>query len=337
MLKVGIVGSGWVATNRHIVSYLRDPRVEVMAIIDQNRERARGAAKRFNIIKSFTSIADVDLDLDLVSVCTPPQTHHALVTQCLKRGWNVLVEKPMAMTLDEADQMIKAAEDNEAKLSVVQNFLFSYSMLKVKAMIAGGQLGDIQAIEILQTSNLRRHLPDWYGALPGGLFFDEGPHAIYMSQFFLGSFDVVFAKARVWDSHVQPVRSVEAFLESSKGIGHLNMLFTASRDEWLCTVVGTRSMITMDLFRDKLIVLGQGAKHTPGEVLQSSISLILQEARGVAVSSARWATGRLLFGHDEQISLFVESILSNSDPPITAKDGRSVVVGLREIVRMAGL
>jgi predicted dehydrogenase len=331
------VGSGWVAANRHIISYLKDPRVNVVAIIDRKQEQARRVSKRFGILKVFPKITDVDLDIDLVSICTPPQTHHEIAMECLNRGWNVLVEKPMAMTLTEADQMIKAAEKSHAKLSVVHNFLFSHSMRKTKALIASGQLGDVQAIEILQTSNLHRHLPDWYGELPGGLFFDEGPHAIYMSQFFLANFDLVDARAQVWDSHVQPVRNVEVSFESSKATGHLNMLFTAGRDEWFCTVIGTRSMITLDLFRDKLLVLGPGARHTPGEVLLSSISSMLQEARGVAVSSARWATGRLLFGHDKQISLFVESILTNSNPPVTAEEGRGVVACLSEIVRRADL
>jgi len=311
--------------------------VKVAAIIDRNQERAKLVSKRFNIPVTYPTISDVDLQLDLISICTPPPTHCELTVKSLERGWHVLVEKPMAMTVGEADLMINASEENNAKLCVAHNFLFSHSMTRAKALVAKGRVGDILSIEILQTSNLRRHLPDWFGKLPGGLFFDEAPHAIYLSQFFLGDFTCTLARASLWNSYVQPVRNVEAFFETGRATGHLNMLFAAGRDEWLVTVVGTRSTMNIDLFRDKLVVLGPGGNHTPGEVLFSSIRSIVQEARGTVVSGARWATKRLLFGHDKLVSLFIDSIVSDSPPPVTIRDGKKVVAILCEIARKAGL
>lgn len=336
-LKVGIIGSGWVATNRHIPSYRKISQVKIAAIIDRNSERAKLVSKRFGIPATYCSVDDVDQDLDAVSICTPPPTHCDLALACMKRHWNVLVEKPMAMTVKEADSMIKASQENHVKLSVVHNFVFSHSMLKAKALIAEGKLGEVLSIEILQTSNLRRHLPDWFKKLPGGLFFDEAPHAVYMNKFFLGQLTCTKANAETWDSDIQPIRSINAFFQSEQAGGHLNMIFNAGRDEWLVTVVGEKSLLSIDMFRDKLIVLGPGGRHTPQEVLLSSLDNIFQETRGVVSSSARWITGRLLFGHDLVVGGFIKSIISGSTPAVTAEEGREVVLVLCEVAKKAGL
>ena len=331
-IRVGILGSGWVATNRHLLAYQRDHRARVVAIIDRNTARAKEVAEKYRIPATYATLNDVDTALDMVSICTPPQTHCELAVSCLKRGWHVLVEKPMAMNTVEADQMIRAQLDSGLKLCVSHNFLFSSSMRKVKKAMANGQIGEVLSIDILQTTNLRRHLPAWFGVLPGGLFFDEVPHAIYLTHFFVGSVTCRNVMSLRWESKLQPIRNVAVFLQGVEASAYINMIFNAGRDEWLVRIVGEKSTVNVDIFRDKVVLQGEGGNHTPREVLLSSIGAILQETRGTAISGWRWMTKRLLFGHDILISDFIDSIVTNSSPPVTAEEGKMVVATVEKII-----
>jgi predicted dehydrogenase len=295
-------------------------------LIDRNISRAKEAAARFAIPHVFASPSEVDIELDLVSVCTPPFTHCDLSIESMQRGWHVLVEKPMAMSTIEIDRMIHTARETRTRLGVMHNFLFSNSMNAVDRMIADGKLGEPLHISILQVTNLRRHLPDWFDRLPGGLFFDEAPHAIYLITKFLPACSCVWSKSVAWKENMkQPVKSVEASFSDGERGATLTMIFNGSRDEWLVTVVGSKAMLYIDLFRDKLVTLGPGDRHTPEEIVLSSVNAIAQETRGLAWSGALWMSRRLFFGADRVINSFVDSILTKSDPLVSPEEGRRVI------------
>ena len=123
-LQAGVIGAGWVAGARHIPALKRDGRVHIAAVYDKDPMRARDVADKFGI-SCRPPIWATCLPLDnFVSICTPPATHASLAIRALEAGRHVLVEKPMAMDVAEAESMIAAAESAGRVLCVSHNLLY---------------------------------------------------------------------------------------------------------------------------------------------------------------------------------------------------------------------
>lgn len=336
--KVGIIGSGWIAENRHIPSYRNDRRTEIIGIADHNVKRAEKVAKSIGV-KNFFKESDELLELkpDIVSICTPPWTHKDLTVKALEAGCHVLTEKPMAMNTQEADEMISTSNKTGKKLCVVQNFLFSNSMKKAKALIDSGKLGKVISVMALQLSSTSRRLPKWYSKLPGGLFYDEVPHMIYLIQFFTGKITNVIARSHGVILGTNQVAKISAILENENTSNNLNMVFNSPISEWILTVVTENYVLELDIFRDSIIVRKAEPSHHPLDVLGGSISRIKQETTGVLSSGVRLLAHNLNFGADVLISLFIDSIEKDKDPPIPPAVGKQVVEVMWEIINKANL
>ncbi len=146
MLKVAIIGSGAISA-AHIEAYLRFPeRCEIVAISDIYADKAQSRIDRFKLSKAI-AVSDyrelLTLDIDLVSVCTPPYTHAPISVDFLTAGKHVLVEKPMASSLQECDEMNEAARKSGKILSVVAQNRFRNPMMKLKSVLDSGLAGPI--------------------------------------------------------------------------------------------------------------------------------------------------------------------------------------------------
>ncbi len=279
-LAVGVIGAGWVATARHIPSFQRDPRVRVEALLEPAPQRARDAARRYHIPHTYSELpAFLAHGLDVVAICTPPWTHAPLAIEALRRGCHVLVEKPMAMSVEEASQMVEAAKEAGTSLCIAHNFLFSRSMRKAMLLLERGDVGQVQHAIALQLSSPQRRLPSWYPDLPGGLFFDESPHMVYLLRRFLGDLTVQQAWGQAAPPDVaQTLDRVEARLQGAWGSAHLSMSFRSPISEWLLMVVGTKRVLVLDVFRDILMVQSPDGAHGTGDVLKKLLPGLLARA-----------------------------------------------------------
>jgi scyllo-inositol 2-dehydrogenase (NADP+) len=339
--RVGIIGCGWVAKNRHVPAYRRLKDVKIAAVYDRRPDRAVDLARRIRA-RSFSGELEEMFRterLDAVSVCTPPWLHLPQTLAALEAGVHVLTEKPMAMTESECRTMCQAAERKGLRLAVSHNFLFCRSVSGIVARIREGRSGKIRGFLGFQMSTPRRRLPDWYDRLPGQLFFDESPHLVYLAQKFTGPGDlaVAHAEARADSDGIQKTNHVVAVLDGGTTLGTISMTFNASRAEWGCVVIGSRESYLVDLFRDQVLVLGQGGSHSPGEVLSQTISGLAQGVVGAASSGVRLASGRLLFGHDVLISEFVRSAAEGGSVPVAGEEGRRTIAVLEAICKAAQL
>lgn len=149
-LKVGVVGCGLISKLRHIPAYKRLKNVEVMAVCDLNEELAKETADEFEIPKYYTETAKMfsEENLDIVDICVPPQIHAPIAIEAMENGSHVIMEKPMALKASDCEEMIKIAEKNNLKLSIVHNDIFHPPFLKAKEMIKDGQIGDFRGIKI---------------------------------------------------------------------------------------------------------------------------------------------------------------------------------------------
>lgn len=146
MLKVAIIGAGAISS-AHMEAYLQFPeRCQIVALCDIYPVKAEKKAKEFNldvaIYDDHTKMLERE-DIDLVSVCTPPYTHSEITINFLDSGKNVLVEKPMASSLEECDAMNAAAERNHKMLSVISQNRFRTPMMKLKRVLDTKLMGPI--------------------------------------------------------------------------------------------------------------------------------------------------------------------------------------------------
>lgn len=164
-LKVGIIGTGWIA-EAHIENYKLMPDVEIVAGADLVPGKAEAFFKKFGVegvrcYNSHKEMLDAEPDLDAVSVCTYNRTHAECTIYALNKGVNVLLEKPMCVTIEEAVEIRKAEKASGKVLSIGFQPRFNPNMKNLKSIVESGVLGKIYYI---QTGGGRRNgIPTPYG------------------------------------------------------------------------------------------------------------------------------------------------------------------------------
>ena len=151
MIGVAMVGTGAISP-QHLKAYLAFPdRAEIRALIDIVPLRAQEKAELLKIsvpiYQDYRKILDDD-KIDLVSIATPPGTHAEIAVACLRAGKHVLVEKPMAASLEECDAMILAARQAERVLSVVAQNRFRTPMMNLKRVLESQLIGPIVHVAV---------------------------------------------------------------------------------------------------------------------------------------------------------------------------------------------
>jgi predicted dehydrogenase len=333
-LKVGVVGSGWVATDRYLPVLQRLDQVTIVGVADRNHDRARAVANH-NETTAFGDARDlIDIRPDVVFVCTSPFSHASIAIAAMDNGIDVFVEKPMALDNAQSTEMVTVAHDTGRKLGVSHNQLFSRSVSSVRRRIASGKLGEVRHVLALQASSPNRRLPHWYPELRGGLFFDEAPHMVYLLDALLGGFEVDHA----WSEGNGSLTSLGADLIGGSGIrGQLTMMFDAPVSEWFLTVVCDGGVAVIDLFRDIQFVIPPDGGHRPHQILRSSLAGLMGHGVGTVNTGARYLARRQFWGHDVIIADFLDAVRQDRTPAVTGEDGARVVAKMIDILDAAGV
>src|SRR5438552_12106049 len=144
MVRVALFGSGWIMPF-HAQGVLDHPAGELVAVANWRQESARTLAERFSIPMVTTSWEELvqDRNIDAVVIATPNALHAPQAVACLRAGKHVLVEKPMARTVAEADEMIRAARQAGTSLMVAHCWRFREEVRSLRRRIVAGELGEI--------------------------------------------------------------------------------------------------------------------------------------------------------------------------------------------------
>ncbi len=166
-MRVGIIGTGWIA-EAHIEAYMRQPDVEIVAAADLVPGKAEAFMKRYGIEGAKTDYAshkemidDKSLKLDAVSICTYNRQHAGPAIYALDNGINVLLEKPMCVTIEEAAEIVKAEKRSGKVISIGFQPRFSPNMQMIKKIIQSGELGQIYYVQT--GGGRRRGIPTPFG------------------------------------------------------------------------------------------------------------------------------------------------------------------------------
>lgn len=166
-LRIGIIGTGWIA-EAHIQSYLKQPDVEIVAGADLVPGKAKAFFEKFGVENVKTDykdhaemLADKSLKLDAVSVCTYNRTHAVCAIDSLNAGINVLLEKPMCVTIEEAAEIVKAEKKSGKVLSIGFQPRLDANMKMIKKIVESGELGKVYYIQT--GGGRRRGIPTPFG------------------------------------------------------------------------------------------------------------------------------------------------------------------------------
>lgn len=143
MFRIGIIGCGKIAQVRHIPEYAASKKAEIKAFFDINYDRAKALAEKYGAV-ACKSVEDLlSLPLDAVSVCTSNNTHSQYAVAALKKGINVLCEKPMAISLDECIEMNAEAQRSGKILMIGQNQRLTKAHKKAREIVSSGEMGRV--------------------------------------------------------------------------------------------------------------------------------------------------------------------------------------------------
>ncbi|MDY3071298.1 MAG: Gfo/Idh/MocA family oxidoreductase [Eubacteriales bacterium] len=163
-LKVGIIGTGWIADS-HMMSYLNQPDVDIVAGADLIPGKAEAFFKKHGLenVRCYPDHHSMleNEELDAVSVCTYNMAHAVPTIDALEHGVNVLLEKPMCVTLDEAVAIRKAEKASGKVLSIGFQPRMDANMKLIKRIVESGELGQIYYIQT--GGGRRRGIPTPFG------------------------------------------------------------------------------------------------------------------------------------------------------------------------------
>ncbi|HOQ33619.1 MAG TPA: Gfo/Idh/MocA family oxidoreductase [Candidatus Hydrogenedens sp.] len=205
-LKVGVIGCGAIAQERHL-PYWREleeeGRIVITGLCDAIKERPESESKLCKQAKVFTDYVDMlkKEKFDIIDVCTQNRLHAPMTLAALNAGAHVLVEKPIAMNTAEAKKMVETAKKNKRKLMVAQHMRFEAGAEKLKEMVDRGVLGKVYTAEAKWLR--KRGIPGW-GKFHiakescGGPLIDIGVHMMDLCFWLMGCPKPISASAKVY-------------------------------------------------------------------------------------------------------------------------------------------
>ncbi|MGC8481280.1 MAG: Gfo/Idh/MocA family protein [Acidimicrobiales bacterium] len=180
---VGVVGYGPFGGMGHYHGTASNatPGLSFVAAIDPSDDRRRQAEQDFPGIATFRSIDELEDhdDIDIAIVATPPLSHFPLAKQLLSMGKHVVIEKPMCISVKEADELISLADSHDRTLTVNQNRRWDQDFRTVRQLIDLGALGDVFNIETF-VGGFEHPCREWHSdeSISGGIAYDWGAHHI---------------------------------------------------------------------------------------------------------------------------------------------------------------
>ncbi len=143
-LRLAVIGAGLIAQNSHVPAALGSPRASLTAIVDPETTRPERIARTFGIEPTIArSVTDVLQDFDAAIICTPNHTHASIAVDCLNAGKHVLIDKPMATSVAEAEAILEAADRASRQVAIGYATRFRDNIDLTKKLVDDAQFGRV--------------------------------------------------------------------------------------------------------------------------------------------------------------------------------------------------
>jgi predicted dehydrogenase/nucleoside-diphosphate-sugar epimerase len=338
--RTGMVGAGHIC-EFHVAAVKALPNVELVGICDIDPAKAEEtAAKRH--ARAFESLeALVDAGANVMHVLTPPSGHADVAIEALERGCHVLVEKPLATSVDDARRIGETAEARGLVASVDHSLLFDPQVVRLLEHVRAGAIGDVVGVDIFRSSE---YPPYEGGPLPPHLrdpaypWRDVAVHCLYLVQNLLGAIEDVDAE---WCSlGGDPNLAFDewrAFVRAEAGLGHFQLSWNAKPMQSQIIVHGTTGLLRADLLAMFLVK----RRSTPlPKAAERVINAYADSLRPlVEVPVGAWKFGRkevqAFQGLRNLVADFYLRLDAGRPPPVSVGEAAEVVRWLEKVAGAA--
>jgi myo-inositol 2-dehydrogenase / D-chiro-inositol 1-dehydrogenase len=322
-VELAILGAGRIA-QLHIQGYQRIPdKVNLCAVVDSCKELAKAKAAEWGAAQSFQALDELlnSQRCDAIDICLPHNAHVECVRKCCAAGRHVLVEKPLARTVAEADQIIQTAELHGVTLMVAHNHVFNPLVERAKRIIDDGLIGKPHLVKghslgwFLFTPHDFRRSKEQTG---GGVFIDTGAHFIYILRYLFGEVESVVAvqSNTVRREMEGEDTSIVLLRFSSDCLGEITTSYAARMPGWESgfpagweqgfLILGDNGALRFSLTEDKLWIYSERKPFPSGP----------KDWTAISVPNAYADSFNLEVEH------FIDSLIAGSVPKVPAIEGR---------------
>jgi phthalate 4,5-cis-dihydrodiol dehydrogenase len=266
-LRVGIIGLGGIARS-HCEAIAGLDNVEIVAVADLFESKRRSYMEKYSIPKGYASHTELlqDDEVDAVAIVLGHQLHHRLTVDACNAGKHVLVEKPMALSLEHCDNMIEAAEANQVKLMVGHTQHYYGTSLAAKSILDSGELGPLVTAVCYMSKNWNyngrrpQYRSRYHG---GGMWLTNGIHVVDRLTWMMASQPVSVSAAIGTRSHYQASDDYgTALIRYKNGLAGTAIAvgFVDGAQNYECDVICSKGTLRFSQHGGKYVQIGRGGK-----------------------------------------------------------------------------
>ncbi len=323
-IKIAILGAGFIS-EIHCESYHRFvPNAEVVAVYTRNAEKAQSFAQKHGIAQWYNDLDTIiqSSGADVIDICLPNFLHAEATMKAAAAGKHIIIEKPLAVTLEEADAMISACKKAGVKLMYAEELCFAPKYERVRQMVNEGAIGDIYMLK--QSEKHSGPHSDWFydvNLAGGGVLMDMGCHGIAWFRWMLknakaktvyATMSTVYHKGRT-KAEDNSVVIIE-FENGVTGVVENSWAKHGGMDD-RSEVYGTGGVVYADLFMGNAAIAysknGYGYAMEKADTTVGWTFTIFEEAFNQ--------------GYPQELKHFIDCVQNDKEPLVTGEDGRAVL------------
>jgi UDP-N-acetyl-2-amino-2-deoxyglucuronate dehydrogenase len=327
MINFAIVGCGHIA-KKHAEAIEKASGAQLLAVCDTIPENMEFFTENYGV-QAFTDLDELLKldDIHVVNICTPSGYHAPLAIKAANAKKHIVVEKPIALTIEDADAIISSCEENQVKLSVVHPNRFRPAVMELKKTLDGESIGTISHANATVRWNRNQEYYDqapWRGtkSLDGGVLMNQAIHNLDLLLWFMGEVDEVFSMSAT------RLRNIEAE-DVSTGVvkfknGALGVIEAAT------TIYPSNLEETLSIFTENATIKIGG--KTANLIEHWNVKTMDEEETSKLIEKVKSDPfGKP--GHQWIVEDMVDAIKEDRTPVVTGKDGKdalSLVIALYE-------
>jgi myo-inositol 2-dehydrogenase/D-chiro-inositol 1-dehydrogenase len=322
--KITILGAGFI-TDIHMESYRRFvPEAEIVAVFARNPDKAEAFAAKHNIPQWFSDMSEAinESGCEVVDICLPNYLHAGATISAAKAGKHIIIEKPLAVTLEEADAMIEACRIAGVKLMYAEELCFAPKYERMRYLVKEGAVGDLYMLK--QSEKHSGPHSDWFYDINlsgGGVLMDMGCHAIQWFRWMLDNSKVLSVYA-----------SMSTVLHKERTQGEDNTVVILEFENGV-TAVAENSWAKHGGMDDKSEAHGTGGVIYADLFMGNASLSYSKYGYGYAMEKADTTVGwsftafEEVFnqGYPHELKHFVGCVQNDLQPLVTGEDGRAVL------------
>lgn len=322
--KIAIFGTGFIS-NIHMESYQRFvPDAELVAVYGRNLEKAQAAAKEHGIPRAYNDIATLlaECPVDVVDICLPNYLHYEACMAAARANKHIIIEKPIALTLEQADEMIAECKKRNLLLMYAEELCFAPKYERVRSMVEHGAVGQVYMLK--QAEKHSGPHSRWFyqkETAGGGVMMDMGCHALAWFRWMTGNAKVKSVYADMKTVYHKDTTDCEdntiTIVEFENGVTAM------AEDSWAkhggmddrIEVYGSKGVSYADLFR------GNSALTYSVD----GYDYAMEKAGGTQGWTFTVFEEAFNQGYPQELLHFVDCVRNGKQPVVTGEDGRAVL------------